>query len=89
MGFLRDLLSGNKDDSEDDLRMNSKRIGNNEGKLMELRAIRNNIPRRDVEALIDIDSEIEEIENRLYYLRARREGLHKKKYGHNNSEDGY
>ena len=76
-GILRNIISGNKDDSTDDLRMNNERIGNNEAKLRELLAVRVRIPRKDVEALDDIDYEIEKYEKRLHYLRERREKLHK------------
>ena len=76
-GILRDLLSGNKDDSTDDLRMNNERIGNNEAELRKLLAVRVRIPRKDVEALDDIDYEIEKCEKRLHYLRERREKFHK------------
>ena len=77
-GILRDIISGNKDDSTDDLRMNNERIGNNEAKLRELQATRVRIPRWDVEALDDIDYEIEKCEERLHYLRGKREEkLHK------------
>ena len=85
-GILRNIISGNKDDSTDDLRMNNERIGNNEAKLRELQATRVRIPRWDVEALDDIDYEIEKCGERLHYLREKREKLHKENYGYNNSE---
>ena len=82
MGFWKNLLSGNRDDSDDGLRDNSERIQNNEEKMRELQAIRNRIPRRDVEEQIEYDSEIERIRDRLAYLYRNRDLLHIKNYSH-------
>ena len=89
MGFWKNLLSGNRDDSEDDLYMNSRRIETNEDKIEELRDIRDDIPRRDWEAREEIDWDIEKRQNRLDHLRERRDELHEENYCHDDSEDEY
>ena len=82
MGFWKNRSSGNRDDSDNGLRDNSKRIQNNEEKMRELQAIRNRIPRRDVEEQIEYDSEIEKCRDELAVLREKREQLHIKNYSH-------
>ena len=80
MGFWKNFLFGNRDDSKDDLNMNSKRIQTNENEIGKLQSKRDNIPRWQTMRLGEIDSEIEKRQNRLDYLRKRRDELHQKKY---------
>ena len=89
MGIWKDLLSGNKDDSEDDLDMNRRRIETNEDKIEELREIRDEVPYSDYETRDEIDSEIENHEDRLDYLRERRDELHEENYEDDDYEDEY
>ena len=49
MGIWKNLLSGNRDDSEDDLDMNSRRIETNEDEIEELREMRDETPYSDYE----------------------------------------
>ena len=80
MGFWKNFLFGNRDDSKDDLNMNSKRIQTNENEIGKLQSKRDNIPRWQTMRLGEIDSEIEKRQNRLDYLRKRRDELHEKNY---------
>ena len=89
MGIWKDLLSGNKDDSEDDLDMNRRRIETNEDKIEELREIRDEVPYSDYETRDEIDLEIENREDRLDYLREKRDELHEENYEDDDYEDEY
>ena len=89
MGIWKNLLSENKDDSDDDLDMNSRRIETNEDKMEELRGMRDDIPQSDYESHEEIDSKIEESHDRLDYLRERRDELHEDNYCDDDSEDEY
>ena len=87
MGIWKDLLSGKRDDSEDDLDMNSRRIETNEDEIEDLREIRDETPYSNYEARDEIDYKIEKHENRLDYLRERRDELHETNYEIDNDSD--
>ena len=89
MGFWKKVLSGNRDDSEDDLDLNQTRIENNEDEIDRLRDIRDDIPSWDNEARDEIDDKIERREDRVNYLRERREDLHEENYCDEESENEY
>lgn len=89
MGFWKRVLSGNRDDSDDDLGMNQTRIDNNEYEIDKLRDIRDDIPRWDHDALDEIDEKIERRRDRIDYLRDRREELHEERYSDYDDDDDY
>jgi hypothetical protein len=67
--------------------MNSRRIETNEDEVEELREIRDDIPRWDDEAQEEIDWKIRKRQDRLDYLRNRRDELHESNYCDDDSED--
>ncbi len=77
MGFWKDLLSGNKDDSEDGLDRNSERIATNEDEIEELREMLDDTPKSDYEAHESITWNIQKRKDRLDYLRKRKDELNK------------
>lgn len=88
MGFWK-FLSGNRDDSEDDLDLNQTRIDNNKDEIDRLREIRDDIPSWDYEARDETDEKIQRREDRVDYLRDRREELHKENYCDESEDEDY